>query len=296
MNIVTLQNLHRFISQSSSGLTARQRELLDFILKDLKATAFMNSLDLAREAKVSNSTVIRLARRLGFAGFPEFQKVLQRVVQGQLNSLERYDASDRDMGKESLSSKVLSLEHHVLTEMEQKLSQESLGRAVDYLADSKHVFVVGFLANACMAEYMAYFLGIMRENVHLIRSMDRTTFSQIKDGARDAVALIYSFPRYPVRTQVLAELLKKKGVPVVGITDGPLSPLATEADVLLEAPMKFISFIDPCAGAFALTHYLLTLVYLRDPSRMRERLGEFEDFSSGEDFFVRKDLDIVRLL
>lgn len=296
MDIQSLQDLNLFISENSSRLTTRQRDLVGFVLNNLRRTAFMNSLDLAREAGVSNSTVIRLAHRLGFSGFPALQKVLQRVVRGQLASLDRYEAASGEGGEESLSSRVLSLEHHVLTEMEQRLSRVALARAVDLLADSRHVFVVGFLANACLAEYMAYFLGIMRQNVHLIRSLDRNTFSQLKDGERDAAAVVYSFPRYPARTQKLAETLNRSGIPVVGITDGPLSPLAPLADVLLEAPMKFISFIDPCAGAFALTHYLLTLLYLRDPSKMRERLSEFEHFSSAEDFFVRKDLDIVRLL
>lgn len=296
MTINSRQDLTRFISERSPELTSMQRDLTGFILKDLSHTAFMNSLDLAREAKVSNSTVIRLARRLGFSGFPELQKVLQGVVRGQLHSLEKYVASDKAQNDETLSRRVLSLEHHVLTEMEQKLSPEALHEAVELLEHRTHVFVIGFLANACLAEYMAYFLGIMRENVHLLRSLDRNTFSQIKDGEGSAVAVVYSFPRYPVRAQAVTAVMKQRGIPVIGITDGPLSPLAPMADILLEAPMKFISFIDPCAGAFALTHYLLTSLYLRNPSKKRERLAEFEEFSSVEDFFVRKDLDIVRLL
>lgn len=296
MKVKTRQDLTRYISEYSPQLTSTQRALVDLILQNLSRTAFMNSLDLAREAGVSNSTVIRLAHRLGFSGFPELQKVLQSVVQGQLHSLERFEASERARTDEALSRRVLSLEHHVLTEMEQKLSPDVLGDAVDLLEHRKHVLVVGLLANACLAEYMSYFLGIMRENVHLLRSLERNTFSDIKDGEENAVAVVYSFPRYPARTQSLTETLKKRGIPVIGITDGPLSPLAPLSDVLLEAPMKFISFIDPCAGAFALTHYLLTSLYLRNPSKMRERLVEFEEFSSGEDFFVRKDLDIVQLL
>ena len=296
MDIISKQDLTRFISEHSSALTSRQRDLVDFIQKNLNRTAFMNSLEIAREGNVSNSTVIRLAHRLGFSGFPEFQSFLQGVVQGQLHSLQRYVESGKTGNDVIISSRVLSLEHHVLAEMEQRLSEEALQKAVDLLEHSRHIFVAGFLANACLADYMAYLLGIMRENVRLLRSMDSNTFSEIKDGEKSAVAVIYSFPRYPSRTQKLTETLKKRGITVIGITDGPLSPLAPLADILLEAPMKFISFIDPCAGAFALTHYLLTSLYLRDPLKMRERLAEFEDFSSTEDLFVRKDLDIVRLL
>lgn len=282
------------IARSSDSLSARQRVLARFILQNPDTAPFMNSVHLSEAAGVSNPTVIRLAARLGFNGFPEFQKALQKTVLEQIRSLERYTAEQGEH-EETLSQQVLSLEFHVLGEMKRSLDERSLQEAVDLLSLKRRIYVIGFLANTCLAEYLAYFLGILREGVHLIGHSGKNIFSQVQNAGKDDAAIIYSFPRYPAATQSLAAYLKERGVPVIGVTDSPLSPLAACADILLKAPMKFLSFIDPCAGAFALNHCLLTAFYYKNPDRMKDRLRAFEEFSQSQNLFLREDIDIVDL-
>ena len=282
------------IAKSSGSLSAQQMVLARFILQNPDTAPFLNSVRLSEAAGVSNATVIRLAARLGFNGFPEFQKALQKTVLEQIRSLERY-TTEQDDREESLSQRVLSLEFHVLGEMKRSLDESSLREAVDLLSLKRRIYVIGFLANTCLAEYFAYFLGILRENVNLIGHSGKNVFSQVQNAGKDDGAIIYSFPRYPAATQSLALYLKERGVPVVGVTDSPLSPLAACSDILLKAPMKFLSFIDPCAGAFALNHCLLTEFYYKNPGKMRDRLRAFEEYSQNQNLFLREDIDIVDL-
>ena len=279
----------------SQELSPRQLKLARFIHANPHGVAFMNSVELSKAAGVSNPTVIRLAYRLGFSGFPEFQKALQKAAEKKIDSLERF-SGDAASGEEELFQKVLSLEFHVLREMKERLSEEAVSRAVALLENPGEVFVVGLLANTCLAEYLAYFLPISRENVHVLKDFGHEAYGKVRAAEPGAVAVIYSFPRYPAGTQSLGKLFRKQGIPVIGITDSGMSPLAPLADVLLEAPMKFITFIDPCGGAFAMTHALLTAFYMKNPGKMRRKLREFEEFAAERDLFERKDIDIVELV
>lgn len=279
----------------SQELSPRQLKLARFIHANPHGVAFMNSVELSKAAGVSNPTVIRLAYRLGFSGFPEFQKALQKAAGKKIDSLERF-SGDSASGEEELFQKVLSLEFHVLREMKERLSEEAVSRAVALLENPGEVFVVGLLANTCLAEYLAYFLSILRENVHVLKDFGHEAYGKVKAAGPGAVAIIYSFPRYPAGTQSLGKLFRKQGIPIIGITDSGMSPLAPLADVLLEAPMKFITFIDPCGGAFAMTHALLTAFYMKNPGKMRRKLREFEEFAAERDLFERKDIDIIELV
>jgi Transcriptional regulators len=279
----------------SQELSPRQLKLARFIHANPHGVAFMNSVELSKAAGVSNPTVIRLAYRLGFSGFPEFQKAMQKAAEKKIDSLERF-SGDSASGEEELFQNVLSLEFHVLREMKERLSEESVSRAVALLENPGEVFVVGLLANTCLAEYLAYFLSILRENVHVLKDFGHEAYGKVRAAGPGAVAVIYSFPRYPAGTQSLGKLFRKQGIPVIGITDSGMSPLAPLADVLLEAPMKFITFIDPCGGAFAMTHALLTAFYMKNPGKMRRKLREFEEFAAERDLFERKDIDIVELV
>lgn len=291
----SVQDVLARLTEVSAELAPQQLKLARFIHSNLRGVAFMNSVTLAKAAGVSNPTVIRLAFRLGFSGFPEFQKALQAATERQYDSLERFPGEPFS-GEEDFFQRVLSLEFHVLRQMKEKLSEETVRRAVELMEKRGTIFVVGLLANTCLAEYLGYFLSILRGNVQILTDFNHEAYGKIRDAGENAAAVIYSFPRYPVGTQSLAGLFRKEGIPVVGITDSGMSPLAPLSDVLLEAPMKFITFIDPCAGAFAMTHALLTAFYMKNPGKMREKLRDFEEFAAGKDLFERKDIDIVELV
>ncbi|MFA0888499.1 MAG: MurR/RpiR family transcriptional regulator [Synergistales bacterium] len=290
-----VQDVLARLAELSGKLAPQQLKLARFIHFNLRGVAFMNSVSLAQAAGVSNPTVIRLAFRLGYSGFPEFQKALQSATEKQYDSLERFQG-DPVSEEEDFFQRVLSLEFHVLRQMKEKISEEAVQRSVELMEKRKTVFIVGLLANTCLAEYLGYFLSILRENVQVLTDFDHEAYGKIRDAGEDSVAVVYSFPRYPVGTQSLARLFRKEGIPVVGITDSGMSPLAPLANVLLEAPMKFITFIDPCAGAFAMTHALLTAFYMKNPGKMRKKLRDFEEFAAGKDLFERKDIDIVELV
>jgi DNA-binding MurR/RpiR family transcriptional regulator len=283
------------ITRFSNSLGGQQRALARFILQNPETAAFMNSVQLSEAAKVSNSTVTRLAIKLGFKGFPEFQEALQETVRAQIRSIRRF-MEDPGVEEEPLFQRVLSLEFHVLGEMKRRLKEETLQRAVDLISEKRRIFIVGFLANICHAEYMAYFLGTLREGVHLLTRAGDNLFGHLQNTGPEDLAIIYSFPRYPSSTQKLALYLRSKDVPIIGVSDTVLSPLASCSDILLEAPMKFLSFIDPCAGAFALNHCLLTAFYFRYPEKMREALRMFEEYSHRQNLFLMEDIDIVDLV
>ena len=51
-----------------------QRRIADFITHHYDEAAFMTAAKLGDEVGVSESTVVRFATELGFAGYPQFQK------------------------------------------------------------------------------------------------------------------------------------------------------------------------------------------------------------------------------
>jgi DNA-binding MurR/RpiR family transcriptional regulator len=276
-------------------LSPKQRQLARFVVESGSEAAFMNSVALAAAAGVSDATVSRLATALGYTGFAEFQAGIQALLQEDISSLRRFPL-DRESSGDTLFAKVFALEAGILNETRDAVDAAAYERAVNLLSGAKKVLVVGYEPNACVASYAAFFLGVLRANVQSATTLDVRVFNAVQDIGPDSVALVFSFPRYPRRIQTTVEFLKAKGVPVIGITDSVLSPLAPLSDVLFPVPMKFITFIDPLAGAMALVHSLLIGVFLKDAERSRGQVRAFEEFAGKDRYFLRQDVDILGLL
>ena len=49
----------------------------------------MTAARLGQQVGVSESTTVRFAMQLGYAGYPEFQRALEEMVMNRLNSVQR---------------------------------------------------------------------------------------------------------------------------------------------------------------------------------------------------------------
>jgi len=283
------------ISAMADALSPKQHRLARHIFENCVPCSFLNITGLAEAAGVSESTVVRLAYSLGYDGFPELQRSLRQIAQGQISSLDKYPI-DGEENSLPLYRKVFDLEAALLKETAEALTEEAFDRAIGMLRSAKHVFVVGTGPNRSIAEYFFFYLRALRPGVTFVPTLDLDLSHVLKDQGPKSLAVVFSFPRYPAATQRITEKIRSRGIPVIGITDSALSPLAPLSDLLLESKMKFISFIDPSGATMALMHSLLVGLYLQDPVFTKKQVRYFEDEIQEQKFFLRPDLDIVDLL
>src|SRR3546814_13167457 len=65
------------LSRHSTRLTEADTRLLDVLIQDPIRAAMQNGKDVSQRAGVHPASAVRLARRLGFKGYPEFRSFLQ---------------------------------------------------------------------------------------------------------------------------------------------------------------------------------------------------------------------------
>lgn len=87
---------HNFLrTVKQYDLTKSQAKIADYIIKNQKRILKMTSLEIAGEAGVSDATVIRFARTIGYDGFLDMKDAIRKDL----------DESNRDIGKESLAER-----------------------------------------------------------------------------------------------------------------------------------------------------------------------------------------------
>ena len=74
------------IQANATELTPAERQLAGVLLRDYPMVGLQSITRLAESAGVSTPTVIRLARKLGYDGFPELQSALRDEASAQINA------------------------------------------------------------------------------------------------------------------------------------------------------------------------------------------------------------------
>lgn len=285
-------NILEVIKSKAEVLSPKQRILAQYIMENYKAAAFMTSMRLAQEAGVSNPTVIRFADALGYKGYPQMQQHMQLLVQFELSTFDRVSFAGFSLPEEEESRtdeclSVFNLERKNLTEYIKHIDTDMIRRASYMINECSCLFVCGFQASRCLADYTAFIMSKFKQRVLFIEEWDRQAYIQLDENKKNAAALVVYMPRYPKKTLKVIEELKKRSIRIIVITDNLFAPGCENGDILFTLPIKYYSFIDMFATPLTLLNTIIHNVAKIDKQTTDSNLKRYEQYIIENDIFVK---------
>lgn len=241
------------IASAGDTLTPTEREIARAITGDPTLLAFATVSNLASAIGTSRPSVVRFATKLGYGGYPEMQAAARSGLTNRLSRPSERVRSDSSSAATDLATQIDSLVGvHALVEAG-RLAEMAL-----LIADAEAVWIVSGETSRAAANALASGLGTIRDRVRLVD--DHTMGRTIADAGAADVAVVSDFARYRRTAVAATEALAAGGVPIIAITDGPLSPLAALATELLELPLPGIGPFDSSVPTVALAELIVAEV------------------------------------
>lgn len=261
--LVDLAHTHR--------VSPTQRRVIQYMLSSLPDVAFASTIDVADAAGVSQPTVTRLATALGYASYPAFRNAIRDIVRSQASA----HAGTAGGGN---PAPTLGFEQQNLAALERTLHGEQMLHAVELLAGTRPLGIIGLRASSALAEYLGYFAKRILPDVHVLNdaaSLDDGVLQLHSNGATAVLAFV--MPRYPAAVLTALAYARSLGLATVAIADSPVVPFIDDVDALLVAPVGTDLVFDSHAAAVVLAISLLDALAARDPLRTQERLEAHEE-------------------
>ncbi|MEO1061910.1 MAG: MurR/RpiR family transcriptional regulator [Actinomycetota bacterium] len=272
---VAAPSLTSRVADAGGELTPAERRVAEEVLADPNRLAFDTVAGLAERAGTSGPTVVRFAVKLGFEGFADLQAEVRRTVSDRL---ER--ATDRIRVEDPTSADgevVRVAERNVVTSLE-RLTDGRLGEIVAPLLDpARRVWVLAGESSLPAAIVLAQGLGMTRPGVARLTGSAVGMAPTFADVGADDVVVVIDFPRYERRLVEVAGWLADDGLTLVGLTDGPLSPIAAMSAVWAEVDVTPIGPFDSALGPIAVCEAIVAQVALELRGVATERLDRVED-------------------
>nr|WP_321984845.1 MurR/RpiR family transcriptional regulator [uncultured Lichenicoccus sp.] len=237
------KSLRALIVARRSLLPKRLIQVADFAVEHPQELAFGRVADLAVQAGVQPSTLVRFAQTLGYAGFSDLQAVFRaHARQRWPDYRERLQTlADDRAGAGAAAADPSILLHGFLhaarvsiDHLEQTIDQAALAQAVDVLAGARTICLLGVRRVYPVVVYLNYALRTLGARCELADHAGGMARRQVELLGADDAVLAVSFTPYASETLELARAAASAGIPVVAITDSPFSPLAQLAQVWME--------------------------------------------------------------
>ena len=252
------------IQDSMHTFSKGQRKIANFILESYDKAAFMTASRLGQKVGVSESTVVRFAFELGYGGYPDMQRSLQKMIRSRLTTVQRIEVTRDRLGDQDLLSMVLQSDIEKLRQTLEELDRNSFYNAVEAIVSARKIYIIGVRSSASIASFLHFYFNLIFDNVVLVsaKTASETFESLLRVGEGDAVIGI-SFPRYSSRTVQAISFARDRGATTIAITDSETSPLAPISRYSLMARSDMASFVDSLVAPLSLVNALLVAVSQR---------------------------------
>lgn len=269
-----------------------QIKIAQYVLNNMEEAAFMTAEKLAEACDVSEASIIRFAIKMGFSRYAELQTEMRISMRGhlyQIDRLRRVGNLRKDNTTLRIVAKSMQLDMKSIEKTLLNIKESTLQSVVEDIAQAKNVFVVGTHSVYCAASYFAVVLGWIRKDVFIIDETHSLAFDRIADMDDRDVLIAIGFPPYAAFTVYIVEDARRKGAQCIGITDSPLSPIATRANEVIYIHEEKIFFTDNLAATISLLSALLLLISSYDYEATEKLLEKRQKYWEEIGYYHKED-------
>jgi DNA-binding MurR/RpiR family transcriptional regulator len=249
----------------------------DYLLENRNDITFATLEELAAKIGVSTTTVIRLARTLGYGGYSEMQKGFQYEVMEKVSLPERLSTSG-SLTMDKLMEDTIKNDIKNISETVAGLSDSLMKDAVDMISAAGNVYILGMRSSFALSHYTASRLGQIRPNVRLIQSAGMIFPEELVGCGEKDVCIAFMFSRYSKTTANLLKWMKSMKVKVILFTNPKSSAIKDYGDLFIPCHVKGVSFKNSFAAPISVINYLAAATALENQDTAVETLRKTEDF------------------
>jgi DNA-binding MurR/RpiR family transcriptional regulator len=275
-------------------MSKSHKAIANYISEHYDQAVFMTAARLGDELKISESTVVRFASAIGYSGYPEFQKALEECVKGKLNDFQRIDAKYGRSTQSEILTSVITADIEKLQDTMQNLDPAAFEMALSIIMEADTVYVMGLRSNEPLAEFLQFYLNMIRGKVILVNTTSVTeTFEQMIHINEKDCFIGISFPRYSMRTLKAMEFANDRNAKVIAITDNVHSPMNLYSSCNLFARSDMVSIVDSLVAPLSLINAIVVALCLRCPQEVKHNLETLEETWNNYQVYLNDEINFI---
>ncbi len=230
MPAVTVPAIILRLRDLRADLSKSERKVCDYIVENPSEVVHMAVSELAEATRVSDATVIRTSKKLGFESYQDFKILLAQNIVTPIQSINEEITKDDDTG--DIMKKVFQGIIHTMNYTYEIQDAATLEKAADYIVNARHICIVGLGNSHAVAEDV--------QHKFLRLGLDASAFSDthlqvIRASSLNSSDVLFAISHSGSSKDVVhaAKIAHENHARVISITNIGKSPLANISDIAL---------------------------------------------------------------
>jgi DNA-binding MurR/RpiR family transcriptional regulator len=270
-------DFNQLVAAHYGDLTKSERRIADFMRGSQDEAAFLSAAEIAAQLDLSEATLVRFARSLGFESYPALREALQDDFRHRMTHSARLRSRLDDLRDGGdIFERLVASEIDYLTEALHTVDRQALNAAVELLRAHKRVFVFGLGPSLSLVELLQIRLTRAARTVIPLNSAGQEILEPLLLMGSDDLLIVIGFFNPTPAMQMVLDYANRQGTPVILVTDmlGPI--VGGKANVVLAARRGPVSAFHSLTVPMTVINAMLLALSSLDQEKVMSHLDKLD--------------------
>lgn len=233
-------SLEKRITDASHHFTSSQKVIARYFLTNETSVFFKTAAAIASEIGVSESTIVRFAKAIGFESYTQMQTFFKQQYVNNTSFLERLKKVHITGENHEFYETLFRNDANAILSMIQPDFFNTLDQAARLIEHANRIYITGSRGSASVATHIAFNLNYMKPDVISLVSDFGEWQDRMLDCEEQDLIIGVCMPNYTQRTLDMMSFAKSRNASVLTITDSALSPACPISDIAVCCGNQFV--------------------------------------------------------
>jgi DNA-binding MurR/RpiR family transcriptional regulator len=265
------------ISERFPQLTKSEKVIANYLSQNQDEAAFLSAGEIADRLQLSEATMVRFARTLGFDSYPAMRVALQDSFRHRLTHSARLRSRLDDLRADGdIFERLVASEIDYLTEALQTLDRKALDAAVELLRTHQRVFVFGLGPSISLVDLLDIRLTRSARHVIPLNTSGREMLEPMLLMNGSDLLIAIGFFNVTPNLQMVLDYANQHKTRVILVTDTLGPQVGQKADVVLSARRGPVSAFHSLTVPMTIVNALLLALSSADQEKVMTNLDKLD--------------------
>ncbi|AVQ31715.1 MULTISPECIES: MurR/RpiR family transcriptional regulator [Fusobacterium] len=269
-----MDKIHKFYKENYKTLTKGEKKIAEFLVKNPKKVILLSALDLGKEIGVSDASVLRFSKTMGFNKFNDFKNYIALELSETSPDDRIVKNWDNFNSKNDIANKIVNADLENIKEFLLNVDFDQVNEAVEMIDEAKKIYFLGIGSSRAISQFMFWHVKRLGFNAECVNEGGLglyEAFSHIKKGD---VVIIFAFPRFLNDEIKAVKLAKEKKAKIITITSNVFSEISFLSNIVFKISVENNGFFNSYIVPMELCNIILTALFEKNKTSIYAELKE----------------------
>ena len=269
-----MDKIHKFYKENYKTLTKGEKKIAEFLVKNPKKVMVLSALELGKEIGVSDASVLRFSKIMGFNKFNDFKNYIALELSETSPDDRIVKNWDNFNSKNDIANKIVNADLENIKDFLLNVDFNEVNEAVDAIAEAKKIYFLGIGSSRAISQFMFWHIKRLGFNAECVNEGGLglyESFSHIKKGD---VVIIFAFPRFLNDEVKAVKREKEKKAKIITITSNVFSEISFLSNIVFKISVENNGFFNSYIVPMELCNIILTALFEKNKTSIYAELKE----------------------